>query len=165
MRSSSAASCYGRLCTTFSPLCHQNSPRPNRDRGRPRDLSPPTPPDLRVTYPAGRGLQSATRGPMETRPTQAIHVAAGERDRQRWAAAHTPRPLSGFDRVPGQIPAHPTPAPCAVLTPTPRLPQGAAPPTADPGVQLLDTRRRFRNAKGGVPPGEVPRPLAHDAPS
>jgi hypothetical protein len=29
MRSSSAASCSGRLCTTFSPRYHQNSPRPD----------------------------------------------------------------------------------------------------------------------------------------
>jgi hypothetical protein len=31
--------------------------RPNRDRGRPHDLSPPTPPDIRVTYPAVRWSQ------------------------------------------------------------------------------------------------------------
>ena len=29
----------------------------NRDRGRPHDLSPPTPPARRVTYPAVRGRQ------------------------------------------------------------------------------------------------------------
>ena len=102
---------------------------------------------------------------MEARHPEPDEGVAGARDRQRWAAAQTPRPMGGFDHVPGQIPAHPTPAPVAVLTPTPRLPQRAAQPTADPGVQRLEAQRRFRTAKGGVPPVEVPRQLAHDAPS
>jgi hypothetical protein len=39
----------------------------NRDRGRPRDPSPPTPPDIRVTAPAVRWFQSATEDTMEAR--------------------------------------------------------------------------------------------------
>jgi hypothetical protein len=101
---------------------------------------------------------------MEARHPEPVEVVAGERDRQRWAAAQTPRPMSGVDRVPGQISAHPTPAQFSVLTPTPLLPQIGAPPTADPGVPLLEARRRFRKAKVGVPPVEVPPQIAHDAP-
>jgi hypothetical protein len=101
---------------------------------------------------------------METRHPEPVEGAARERARQRRAAAHPPRPMRGFARGPSQLPAHPTPASFPVLTPTPRLPEVAAPPTAGPGVQLLEARRRCRKANVGVPPVEVPPQSAHDAP-
>jgi hypothetical protein len=101
---------------------------------------------------------------METRQAQPVEVAPGERDRQRRAAAQTPRPMGRFDRVPGQVSAHPTPAQLPVLTPSPLLPHVAAQGTADPGVQLLETRRRFGKAKVGVLSVEILPQLTRDTP-
>jgi hypothetical protein len=75
---------------------------------------------------------------MEAWQTQAVVGATREGDRQGRATADAPGPLGGRARVPGQIPAHPTATPLAITPPTPLLPQVAAPPTADPGVQRLD---------------------------
>ena len=92
-----------------------------------------------------------------------VEVAAGERDRQRWATAHTPWPLGGFDRSPGQVPAHAAATPFPIAAPTPLLPPIAAQSTPDPGIQRLDARRRFCTPKGGVPPVEVTPQLTPDA--
>ena len=61
--------------------------QPNRDRGRPHDLPPPTPPDIRVTSPAVRWRQSAVGAAMEAWQTQAVEVAARQGDRQGRATA------------------------------------------------------------------------------
>jgi hypothetical protein len=61
--------------------------RPNRDRGRPHDLSPPTPPDIRVTYPAVRWRPSAMGAPLEAWQPPAVDVAARQGDGQGRATA------------------------------------------------------------------------------
>src|SRR5215831_6418373 len=128
----------------------------NRDRGRPRDLSPPTPPDRRVTSPAGRGMHSATRGPLAPRHTEAVTGAAREGEGQRWAAAPPPPPRRGLARVPGQRSAHPTPAPFPIVTPPPRRPQGAAPPPAAPPRLAA-----FPPPAPPRPPPSAPPPAGH----
>ena len=51
---------YGGLFCNPSAFCVKVLwSKPNRDRGRPHDLSPPTPPYIRVTYTAVRSLQYA----------------------------------------------------------------------------------------------------------
>jgi hypothetical protein len=101
---------------------------------------------------------------MEAWQTQPVEVAPKERDRQRRAAAQTPRPMGGFDRVPGQISAHPTPAQFPVPTPTPLLLQIAAQPTPQPGVQLFEPRWRLGKTNVCVPSVEILPQLAHDTP-
>jgi hypothetical protein len=59
----------------------------NRDRGGPHDLSPPTPPDIRVTYPAVRWRPSAMGAPLEAWQTQAVEGAARQGDGQGRATA------------------------------------------------------------------------------
>ena len=49
----------------------------HRDREEPHDPSPPTPPDIRVTYPAVRWIESAVGAPMEARSAQPVDVAPG----------------------------------------------------------------------------------------
>src|SRR4029453_3531008 len=137
--------------------------RPNRDREGPHGLPPPTPPDIRITYPAVRWIQLAMGTAMEARQSQAVEVAPRERDRQRRAAADAPRPMGGLDRVPGQVPAHAAATQLPVPPPLPLLPQRAAQSTPDPGVQLLEACRRFCKAKVGVPSIEVTPQIAHDA--
>jgi hypothetical protein len=101
---------------------------------------------------------------MEPRPAEPRHIAPWERDRQRRAAAQTPRPLRGRDRVPGEGLAHPAAPAFAVPPPAPWLPQLATPPPTAPGVRLLAARWRFCDATGGGPPLERPPPIARDAP-
>jgi hypothetical protein len=61
-------------------ICQGHEPyrRPmlhNRDREGPHGLPPPTPPDIRVTYPAVRWMQSTMGTAMEARQSQAVEVA------------------------------------------------------------------------------------------
>jgi hypothetical protein len=56
---------------------------------------------------------------MEAWQSQAVAGAAREGDRQGRATADAPWPMGGLDRVPGQVPAHPTATQLAIPPPTP----------------------------------------------
>jgi hypothetical protein len=63
---------------------------------------------------------------MEARQAQPLDV--GPRERERWAAAHTPRSMGGLDRIPGQLPTHAAATQLALPPPaaTPAVPQTLA---------------------------------------
>jgi hypothetical protein len=51
--------------------------RRNRDREGPHDPFPPTPPDIRITYPAVRQIQSTTRALIQAGNPKPVEVPAG----------------------------------------------------------------------------------------
>src|SRR5262245_59275818 len=110
---------------------------PNRDRGRPRSLSPPTPPDRRGTSPAVRPMGSTARALRPSGHPEAVEVPAGERRGQRRTAAYPPRSVGRLGRVPGQVTADPAVPELPGAPSPPLLPAGASQAPSHPGVQLL----------------------------
>src|SRR5262245_36686840 len=62
---------------------------PDRDRGTPRDVAPPTPPGIRVRTTAVRPVQRS-RG-FEIRQSERVEVRAGQRPTQGRGERHPPR--------------------------------------------------------------------------
>ena len=127
---------------------------PNRDRGRPHDLTPPTPPYIRVSYTAIRWGTSTTRAPIETWHAQSVKVVSWYRNRQRRTPAQAPRAMGRLIRVPGQVLTHSALPEFPVPASPPLLPYVAAEAPPDPGVPLLERRLGFGKAKVRVPPVE-----------
>ena len=72
----------------------------NRDRGRPHDLSPPTPPDRRVTSPAVRRVESMRRG--QAAESERVEERCWKGETQRRALTETPGAVCRFGGVPGE---------------------------------------------------------------
>lgn len=133
----------------------------NRDREGPRGPSPPTPPDIRITYPAVRQNQATTLAPRQPGHAEPVEILARQGLGQGWAPTQPPRTMGRLGGVPGQIPAHPMVHQLAVSASPPLLPEIAAKSTPGPRVELLERGCRFRLANIRTPAIEI---LAHIPP-
>jgi hypothetical protein len=126
---------------------------PNRDREGPHGLPPPTPPDIRVTDPAVRRVESRRRGQAEE--SARVEARGWKRDPQRRALTETPGSVCRCGGVPGKRSADAAAASCPIACPPPRLPHLAASAAATPHVTPAQHRGCVTPANGAVPASQV----------
>jgi hypothetical protein len=127
--------------------------KPNRDREGPHGLSPPTPPDIRVTHPAVRWVESRRRGQAEE--SARVEARGWKRDTQRRALTETSGSVCRLGGVPGTRSADAAAASCPIACPPPRLPHLAASAAAKPRVTLAQHRGCMTQANVAVPASQV----------
>src|SRR5262249_8680417 len=85
-----------------SPRAPEQAVDADRDRGTPRDVTPPTPPGIRVRTTAVRPGEPSLRP--EIGQSQRIGVSAGEARAERGGESYPPRPAIAASREPGVLP-------------------------------------------------------------
>src|SRR5713226_3236428 len=133
----------------------------DRDRGTPRDVTPPTPPGIRVRTTAVRPVERSRH--LEIGQPERVEVGAGERPAERRSKRHPPRAAIAAGREDGILGVDAT---LPQLTEAragsrPLFPDDGAKPPPNPLVQTSENRGRFAKAEIRPPPTQVGRKLLH----
>jgi hypothetical protein len=124
----------------------------DRDRGTPRDVTPPTPPGIRVRTTAVRPVERSR--PLKIGQPERVEVGAGERPAKRRSKRHPPRSAIAACREDGILGVDAT---LPQLTEAragsrPLFPDDGPKPPPNPLVKTSENRGRFAEAEIRPPP-------------
>jgi transposase len=147
-----------------APRVHRAAVRPmdaDRDRGTPRDVTPPTPPGIRVRTTAVRPVEASDL--LEIRQSKRVEVSTWKRPAQRRRQRHPPRSAIAAGRQDGilGVDASLPQLPEAGAGSRPLFPDDSAKPPPNPLVKTAENRRRFAEAEIRPPPEQVRSQFLH----
>src|ERR1700681_852416 len=127
----------------------------DRDRGTPRDVTPPTPPGIRVRTTAVRPVERSRH--LEIGQPERVEVGAGERPAERRSKRHPPRTAIAAGREDGILGVDATlPQLTEARTGSrPLFPDDGPQPPPNPLVKTSENRGRFAEAEVRPPPEYV----------
>src|ERR1700686_2506006 len=141
--------------TSFEAKMARRPMEADRDRGTPRDVTPPTPPGIRVRTTAVRPVERSRH--LEIGQPERVEVGAGERPAERRSKRHPPRTAIAAGREDGILGVD---APLPQLTEgragsRPLFPDDGPQPPPNPLVKTSENRGRFAEAEVRPPPEYV----------
>src|SRR3990170_7672794 len=127
----------------------------DRDRGTPRDVTPPTPPGIRVRTTAVRPVEPSRF--LKIGQPERVEVGAGERPAQRRRQGDPPRSAIAASREDGILGVDATlpQLPEAGAGSRPLFPDDGPKPPPNPLVQTSENRGRFAETEIRPPPAHV----------
>ena len=160
--STSMAGIHSRGTQQPGTFHHDGRPmEADRDRGTPRDVTPPTPPGIRVRTTAVRPVEPSLR--LEVGQAERVEVNAGQCPAQRRRDGHAPRStvVAGREdrtlRVDASFPQLSETSAGSL----PLFPHDGPKPPANPFVKTPENRWRLAEAKVGPPPEHVRSQFLH----